>query len=263
MSTHTEEEVSTQTRRFVSNIIPNTSTNLKRKNVLKIAAHAYNNSNIGQTAFQTKVARIHSLKKIIFIIGLLKKELSIANTNHIRNNIENKLIRLTFKLDEIVNKYDLNYDNLKEYLFVNDNDYLTIIGDSHEKAFIGLTTATSISNGYMKKYEMVNLFELNINIKNSINLDVYHGVLFIKKAFEQYLELIDINNDKDLFINTIQSLIQLNKFIEYLTINDDFLKMYVNSNEQEQQRIRKIVRSNYIDDHFSISPSPDGTKEKV
>jgi hypothetical protein len=240
-------ELDPRTVELISRVVSNTSTKLKRAGVLQIAYHAFNNSQIAQDNFQTKISTIWSVKKILFIIGLLKTNLGSVESYLMKVNIESKLARLSLKLDKIVKEYDLSYDNLKEKLNTNSNEYLQVLANNDIKSYIGLLTATYTSSGLIKKFESIKLLESNIDIKHAQFIDIYLSVLFIKKVFEQYLEIIDINNNKDIFLKTFQSLEKIKIFISFLVSNNDFIKDYAYSSADVQEKIRENVTSKYVD----------------
>jgi hypothetical protein len=236
-----------RTVELISRVVSNTSTKIKRSSVLKIAYYAFNNSEISQDKFQTKVASIWSVKKILFIIGLLKTNLGSVESYLMKVNIENKLARLSLKLDKIVKEYDLSYDNLKEQLNANNNEYLQVIANNDINSYIGLELATNNGNRLIKKFESIKLLEANIDIKHAQFLNIYFSILFIKKVFDQYLKIIDSQNNKDLFVKTFQSLEKIKIFISALVSNNDFIKNYAYSSPEVQEQIRENVTSKYID----------------
>lgn len=162
-------------------------------------------------------------------------------------NIENKLARLSLKLDKIVKEFYLSYDNLKEQLNTNNNEYLQIIANYDVKSYIGLESITNCGNGLIKKFESIKLGEANIDIKHAQFLNIYFSILFIKKVFDQYLEIIDLQNNKDLYIKTFQSLEKIKIFISALVSNNDFIKNYSYSSPEVQEQIRSNATSKYID----------------
>jgi hypothetical protein len=175
---------------------------LKISSVNKIAYYAYTDSRISQNKEQTKINKIWSVKKILFVIGLLKKYLGASNESlYNKINLENKLIRVLLKLDEIVIEYNLDYDNLKENLFLNSVDFLKIINDNNIKSYIGTKTVLNLSSGLIKKLESINLLESNIDNKNLQILDIYLSLLFVNKVFTNYNDIIDQSTNKKLFIN--------------------------------------------------------------
>ena len=164
-------------------IKPNLSTNLKKSSVLKIAYNTYNNSDISQNKKQTKISKIWSVKKILFTIGLLKKYLGSFDSFYDKVNLENKMIRVVIKLDEIVREYNLDLSNLKEELSTNTIEYLRLINDNNEPSFIEGKTASLISSSLIKKLEFISLFESN----NDYNIYLYQ--LYFMDYYKVYLPI--------------------------------------------------------------------------
>ena len=104
-----------------------------------------------------------------------------------------------------------------------------------------------VSNTSTNLKRSINLLESNINIKNAQFLDIYFGVLFIKKVFEQYIEIIDLKTNRNLFVRASDSLKKISLFINVLLSNNDFIRDYAYSSVEEQKQIRDNVTLKYID----------------
>ncbi len=228
----------------------NLSTLLNTGNILSLSLKIADEFNNGQDKFQIMVSRIYSIKKILLLIGLLKRELNVADNYFLKVNIENKIVRICFKLDEIVTKYNLSYDILKNVLIENDNNFISIIQNNGIFSFDGLEKCTVISVGLIKKYESINLLEKNIDIKNSNKLDIYLSCLYLNKVLEQYLEIIDLKQNLSLHERVKQSISKLNIFVDFISSNDEFINSYVFADFETKENIRRNVRINYIDNIF-------------
>lgn len=226
---------------------PNLSTDLKKSSVLKIAYYTYNNSYIAQNKKQTKLTKIGSVSKILFIIGLLKRDLGSANTFFDKINLNNKMIRVLASLDQIVREYNLDLSNLKEKLSTSTIEYIRLINDNNEQAFIGDDTASLISSGLINKLESINLFESNNDIKKFEILNIYLNSLFISKVFTEYVKIIDVSSNNDLYINTLQSLNKINVFIKFLESIDNNVKTFNESSFEIKKKIIMGDIENYID----------------
>jgi hypothetical protein len=240
-------EVDPRTVLIFEAVKPNLSTNLKKSSVLKIAYHTYNNSCISRDRKRTKISKIWSVKKILFIIGLLKKYLGSTNSFYDKVNLENKMIRVVIKLDEIVREHNLDLSNLKEELSINTIEYLRLINNISEKSFIGGKTGSLLISGLIKKFESINLFESNKEIKDLEALDIYITSLFLNKVFVDYVKIIDSVADKELFTKNFQSLEKINIFIKYLQSKDDNIKTFIQSSDETKKLIIKIKTENFID----------------
>lgn len=245
------DDLDPRTIQIFEKVKVNSSTLLNTGNVLSLSLKISDEFNNGQDKFQIMVSRIYSIKKIILLIGLLKRELNNADNFFLKVNIENKIIRICFKLDEIVTKYNLSYDILKNVLIENDNNFISIIQNNGIFSFDGLQKCTEISTGLIKKYESLNLLEKNIDIKNSNKLDLFLSNLYLKKVLENYLEIVDVKQNLSLHKNIKQSILKLNIFIDFISSNDEFINSYVFANLETKENIRRNVRISYIDNIFN------------
>lgn len=239
-------EINKKTIELYQKVKINVTTKLKESDVNSLAYWVYSSSNIEQNKKQTKINRIWQLKKILFVIGLLKKILVNPDNLYDKIVFEEKLSKVLYKLDEIVMEYDISYDNIIEKSELNTIEYYKFI-NNQEKSLIGGETANDICNGLINKFQYIEFLEKSEAIKISEILDIYLNLTFISKVFNNYLDIIDVNNNNLIFTKTLQSQEKTNKFILFLTSNVQIVNNFVKSDEFSKLLIIKQQNSQYFD----------------
>lgn len=238
-------EIDSRTLLLFKKVKVNVTTDLKQKNIISLAYKVYSMSYINGNKKLTRQNRIWKLKKILFVIGLLKNILTNPKNLYEKNRIELKLSLVLYTLDEIVVNYDIRYDNIIE---ISDNiaiEYYNYI-NSLERSNIGITVANKKCKGLIKKLQKINFLESSQEIKTAEFLYIYLNLTFISKTFNDCLKIIESKDNELLFKKTIQDLEETNKFIFFLISNFTIIRNFSQSNDLTKFNIIKEQNFNFF-----------------
>jgi hypothetical protein len=242
------DKLSPEVLEIFNSIKINTTANLTYKQINTRSFHIINNSCIGQNADETKSLYLNDLKKIINIIGLIKRLLGEPITLLQKITIEFKLIKLLNKLEEILNKYNLNLNNILDSFIESDNLYLKII-NSNELVLPGLYYIYLVINRMKIRLETIFL-ETDENILISNIFDSFLNIIYLKKCLNNYLSIIDINNDSNTFLEISDKIKEIERIIENFVSKNQFIKNYINLNDETKKKIRINIRQNLFNTLF-------------
>jgi hypothetical protein len=228
----------------------NTTTIITQTIINKVALNALNHNNYKNTEKQTKINCFLNLKQIIYVIGLIKRELEKNIALSARVSLTAKLVSLLFKINDIINKYNLSVDNLQE-IFDEAYDELILAEDTNNKYF-GITTTQNLLNTLIKKIIVNNNTETDISIKDSVNLDTYLKLKVIRYVINNYQNIVNPQTQADSFLLLKNILSTTTNFINNMVEKIELIKFYDSADPVVQKLIRRNVNKNYLKAMFDV-----------
>ena len=226
----------------------NTTTNITQTIINKVAFSTLNCNNYKNTEKQTKICSLFNLKHIIYVIGLIKRELEKNIALSARVSFTAKLVSLLFKINDIINKYNLHVDNLQE---IFDEAYEELInGENTNNKFSGIVTTQKFLNIQIKKIIVNNNTETDINIKNSVDLDIYLKIKGAVNVINNYKDIVNPQTQADSFELLKNLLSTATNFINKMVEKIELIKFYESADPEVQKLIRKNTNKLYIKSLF-------------
>lgn len=242
------EQISAEVIKIYDNIKVNETSNLTFDQINIRSFRIISNSCIGQNKDETKSLCLNDLKKIIIIIGSIKKILNEKITKFQKITIENKLIKLLIKLEIIIKKYNLNFNNILESFIESDNLYLEIINSNqlilpdHEFIYDVIER--------MKNKITTIFLETNENILISDIFDTFLNLIYLEKILKNYLSIVDVNINQKTYYDLTNKINEINLIINNFISMNQFIKKYINFNNETQTKIRINIRENLFNSLF-------------
>jgi hypothetical protein len=91
----------------------NNTTKINYFDIDKLAYKNLSRDNNANSYILTKINSISNLKRSIYIIGLLKRELNKDNSLLAKISLQYKLLSTLYKINDFINKYNITFKNLK------------------------------------------------------------------------------------------------------------------------------------------------------
>ena len=206
------------------------------------------NSCIGQNDDETKSLYLNDLKKIVTIIGSIKRIFLEFITLYQKTILEINLFKLLNKLQEIIFKYNLNIDTIFNSFIESDDLYLNII-ESNELILPELSFIEEVVDRMKIRLETLFL-ETDENILISNIFDSYLNLIYLKKMFNNYLSIIDNTTNNNDYIKITNKITELDLIIEKFISDNQFIKNYINFNNNTKKEIRINIRKNLFNALF-------------
>lgn len=222
----------------------NRSTITNQSIINLVAYNALSSNNYLNSEELTKVSCLINFKKIIYVIGLIKRELEQDLSEFIRVSFVAKLVSLLFKINDMIVKYDIKLGDLAKIF--DETDDALILAQFTKNKFVGVANIIDVLNSFIKKIVVNNSTELDINIRNSVNLDTFLRLKRIKYIIENYKEVVNPQTESDLFVILNNILSTATNFIVKMIDSIELIKFFETSDKVVQQLIIRQTNKNYI-----------------
>lgn len=238
------EKLNPVTLAIFEKIKVNTSTIITQSVITVVAYNAVSINNYYNSEELTRLWSFFNFKKIIYVIGLIKRELEKELSEFTKTSFVSKLVSMLLKINDMIIKYNIQFGDIQKILDQADDEL--IIAQFTKDKFLGVATTIDFLNANIKKIGVNNSTETDARIRNSVNLDVFLQLKYIKYVIENYKEIVNPQTETDLLVLLNNTLFTANNFIDKMIETIEFIKFFETSDKIIQQIIIDDTNKNYI-----------------